>query len=210
MNKLVFNMMQSYCTGSDAWYRIPRYFCMGYMYVLVVETNTAMCPVRSHNNNICTWIKSHIMLLIVYVWSLSPSGHFEIDSLTGKNRKNMVNIQKDIYNWWESGHYVYWQSDVRRAPVQIARFMEPTWGPPGPCRPQMCPMLASWTLLSGKASSDTMLSVGTQLPGLVRWNETKRVCPRLKWHCVCWCHSTKNSEKLQTTKICNDTSYYGW
>ena len=32
---------------------------------------------------------------------------------------------------------------------QIARFMGPTWGPPGPCRPQMGPMLAPWTLLSG-------------------------------------------------------------
>ena len=27
----------------------------------------------------------------------------------------------------------------------IARFMEPTWGPPGSCRPQMGPMLAPWT-----------------------------------------------------------------
>ena len=27
--------------------------------------------------------------------------------------------------------------------------MGPTWGPPGSCRPQMGPMLASWTLLSG-------------------------------------------------------------
>ena len=32
---------------------------------------------------------------------------------------------------------------------QIAKFMGPTWGPPGSCRPQMCPMLAPWTLLSG-------------------------------------------------------------
>ena len=30
---------------------------------------------------------------------------------------------------------------------QIARFMGPTWGPPGSCRPQMGPMLAPWTLL---------------------------------------------------------------
>ena len=34
--------------------------------------------------------------------------------------------------------------------TQIARFMGPTWGPPGSCRPQMVPMLAPWTLLSGK------------------------------------------------------------
>ena len=27
--------------------------------------------------------------------------------------------------------------------------MGPKWGPPGPCRPQMNPILASWTLLSG-------------------------------------------------------------
>ena len=34
-------------------------------------------------------------------------------------------------------------------PSQIAKFMGPTWGPPGSCRPQMGPMLAPWTLLSG-------------------------------------------------------------
>ena len=33
--------------------------------------------------------------------------------------------------------------------TQIAKFMGPTWGPPGSCRPQMGPMLAPWTLLSG-------------------------------------------------------------
>ena len=32
---------------------------------------------------------------------------------------------------------------------QIAKFMGPTWGPSGSCRPQMGPMLAPWTLLSG-------------------------------------------------------------
>ena len=32
---------------------------------------------------------------------------------------------------------------------QIAKFMGPTWGPPGSCRPQMGPMLAPWTLLPG-------------------------------------------------------------
>ena len=31
----------------------------------------------------------------------------------------------------------------------ITRFMWPTWGPPGSCRPQVGPMLATWTLLSG-------------------------------------------------------------
>ena len=36
--------------------------------------------------------------------------------------------------------------------AQIARFMGPTWGPPGSCRPQMGPMLSPWTLLSGAFS----------------------------------------------------------
>ena len=33
--------------------------------------------------------------------------------------------------------------------TQIAKFMGPTWGPPGSCRPHVGPMLAPWTLLSG-------------------------------------------------------------
>ena len=36
-----------------------------------------------------------------------------------------------------------------KKPSQIAKFMGPTWGPTGCCRPQMGPMLAPWTLLSG-------------------------------------------------------------
>ena len=31
----------------------------------------------------------------------------------------------------------------------ITKFMGPTWSPPGSCRPQMGPILAPWTLLSG-------------------------------------------------------------
>ena len=33
----------------------------------------------------------------------------------------------------------------------IARFMGPTWGPPGADRTQLGPMWATWTLLSGEA-----------------------------------------------------------
>ena len=33
--------------------------------------------------------------------------------------------------------------------TQIARFVGPTWGPPGSCRPQMGLMLTPWTLLYG-------------------------------------------------------------
>ena len=43
--------------------------------------------------------------------------------------------------------------------AQIARFVGPTWGPPGSCRPQMGPMLAPWTLLSGSG-----MNLAPQLP----------------------------------------------
>ena len=33
--------------------------------------------------------------------------------------------------------------------TQITKFMRPTWDPSGSCRPQMGPMLAPWTFLSG-------------------------------------------------------------
>ena len=52
---------------------------------------------------------------------------------------------------------------------QIARFMGSTWDPPGSCRPQMGPMLAPWTLLSGSLHTESstnelswhFISVGT-------------------------------------------------
>ena len=50
--------------------------------------------------------------------------------------------------------------------AQIAKFMGQTWGPPGSCRPQMGPMLAPWTLISGSG----WFNVGTVVPTLgQRW-----------------------------------------
>ena len=36
--------------------------------------------------------------------------------------------------------------------IRSSKFMGPTWGPPGSCRPQLGPVLAPWTLLSGNTS----------------------------------------------------------
>ena len=47
-----------------------------------------------------------------------------------------------------------------RSITLIARFMGPTWGPSGTDRTQVGPMLALWTLLSGKISY--VISVFTQ------------------------------------------------
>ena len=45
-------------------------------------------------------------------------------------------------------------------------FMGPTWSPPGSCRPQMGPMLAPWTLVSGQYWTDSchLQFDGTVLP----------------------------------------------
>ena len=43
-------------------------------------------------------------------------------------------------------------ADGRLIVTLIARFMGPTWGPSGADRTQVGPMLAPWTLLSGKIS----------------------------------------------------------
>ena len=47
---------------------------------------------------------------------------------------------------------------------QIARFMGPTRGPPGSCRPQMGPMLVPWTLLSGINYKVVMETTFRELP----------------------------------------------
>ena len=41
-------------------------------------------------------------------------------------------------------------------PSQTANVMGPIWGPPGSCRPQMGPMLPSWTLLSGMGCTNVI------------------------------------------------------
>ena len=59
----------------------------------------------------------------------------------------------DVSHWLDAslepalsyGHDIY----MICCSTQRAKFMGPTWGPPGSCRPQMGPMLAPWNLLSG-------------------------------------------------------------
>ena len=60
--------------------------------------------------------------------------------------------------------------------TQIAKFMGLTWGPPGSCRPQMGPMLAPWTLLSGKRLSALLqLHLQSQLNTWLQWIERRQL-----------------------------------
>ena len=59
--------------------------------------------------------------------------------------------------WFGITLYCIQHSNTRVITSLIARFMGPTWGPPGSCRPQVGPILAPWTLPSGitKDSQET-------------------------------------------------------
>ena len=78
-------------------------------------------------------------------------------SIQPRNKKHCRVIIYHIPRWHICGviaklgpqKLVWSQYMDRRSIPQIAKFMGPTWGPPGSCRPQMGPMLAPWTLLSG-------------------------------------------------------------
>ena len=53
--------------------------------------------------------------------------------------------------------------------TQIAQFMGPTWGPSGSCLPQMGPMLAPWTLLSGNVCAHYISRTGISRLPLILW-----------------------------------------
>ena len=79
-------------------------------------------------------------------------------------KRHLVNLIKTFYhfvkrcpgavnihsNTIQARHYWCISVDAeRRLYCLIARFMGPTWGPPGDDRTQVGPMLVTWTLLSG-------------------------------------------------------------
>ena len=63
--------------------------------------------------------------------------------------------------------------------TQIAKFMGPTWGPPGSCRPQMGPMLAPWTLLLGDSTADLL-----SLRLLINYNTAHETCTKFSFCCA--------------------------
>ena len=74
------------------------------------------------------------------------------------------------------------------------KFMEATWGPPGSCRPQMGPMLAPWTLLSGLCCGNVPLrrckQAGRANPGSSarRSPATNTSQHWFRWWRVAWRH----------------------
>ena len=97
-------------------------------------------------------------LITITITSLSRNYHIGGPTFT---RKWLHNARKYIVNRnsfqtdrsltttctaWKSEVWLWW---LALNGTQIAKFMGPTWGPPGSCRPQMGPILVPWTLLLG-------------------------------------------------------------
>ena len=84
-------------------------------------------------------------------------------------------------HWFIQEHfYVSWY--LIQCPIwpQITKFMGPTWGPPGSCRPQLGPMLAPWTLLPGTFRPQMLLYHGCMKFALLFHNYSD-ICQILKW-----------------------------
>ena len=76
-----------------------------------------------------------------------PSAHEETWRIWGNG--SHVSIQNRKYSYNKTKHYNNLMGFCKKDVIpQIAKFMGPTWGPPGSCRNQMGPMLAPWILLS--------------------------------------------------------------
>ena len=98
-----------------------------------------------------------------FKWCITDSGN-DVLSITGiKPLPGPMTICGRCYPWKHFTRMKIWKkitclwfnyflhlvhSPFFKSMAQIAKFMGPTWGPPGSCRPQMGPMLAPWTLLS--------------------------------------------------------------
>ena len=92
------------------------------------------------------------------------------------------------------GHYgpfvrgIYWlrMYSFNKGPViiQIAMFMGPTWGSPGSCRPQMDPMSAPWTLLSGQVMRRFHVFIVGQDGGSGRggWQIVQNMHTTISWY----------------------------
>ena len=114
---------------------LSLYFPLPYVYENKLGHHCACrCPSNWWHQAICWQRASYIGEYAVYV----PYLGFRIYLLT---------------SWRLSKQPTRSLENMRRSQcfedTQIAKFMGPSWGPPGSCRPQMGPILVPWTLQSG-------------------------------------------------------------
>ena len=96
---------------------------------------------RCLQRNMLNW-----KFFILSVTIFSAKWHFrdsERDKICIPCSMRMVLLCIDLVIVRAVGGFTWWTL------IHVARFMGPTWGPPGTDRTQVGPMLAPWTLLSG-------------------------------------------------------------
>ena len=107
--------------------------------LLNVNRRPRMTLVTSKRKNKYTWIFSRALF--------HYKCHLAITESHCENKTTLRSSYRHLYI--ETALVLIPLYSCCNMPSQIAKFMGPTWGQPGSCRPQMCPMLAPWTLLSG-------------------------------------------------------------
>ena len=103
----------------------------------------------------CEWTHGWVKLTNQAQWPLTQA-------------VNLIHPNQSAHVMWFTHNAPLWKSSSEfthlDVATQIAKFMGPTWGPPGSCRPQMGPMSVPWTFLLGKVAWDL-------------WNRTIRSVP---------------------------------
>ena len=125
VNRLWINAVICYDNYAHMiWYiwRVCIFVCM-YMCVYIIHNKVIICLQNIHS---LIWRALYICVYVhVSIYNTDQSNHFS--------------------------HIIIYRYISQEYP-QIAKFMGPIRDPPGSCRPQMGPMLAPWTLLSGSTA----------------------------------------------------------
>ena len=101
----------------------------------------------------------------------------------------------EVEIWYKSLQWnvgIWWSKELWIS--LIARFMGPTWRPPGSCWPQMGPMLAPWTLLSLSSGWDMLIpGWSVYIVQAEQWHSGKCLLfmPWMKWGWVKGSHTQR-------------------
>ena len=138
-------------TLMDCWCKIHYLFIHKNEYVVLVTQIKHMPEIVKINLTIY-WIS--ICCITMFTWAYTKRNQFNWDWIWGMDKYYVFLDLCDMItprnlNISNSLAQVWFKFKQKWVITQIAKIMGPTWGPPGSFRPQMGPMLATWTLLSG-------------------------------------------------------------
>ena len=143
-------MNTSPCCFSWAWYTIPLHSFLEHNFTMATrQIAMDLCEILMIN----FFINRHPIAVYWTIILFHRSDRVFHQPITW-NRKDL-HCHSPVWLVKLIGWMGKWQTAIAHPPrwdmgTQIARFMGPTWGPPGADRIQVGPMLAPWILLSGE------------------------------------------------------------